>query len=543
MVNLFAEMGTQPGTLSYWLSPAQQSTDRSAPVSVISGVSNGLTVGAGTTLTLNGTASDVGGGVVMAMEVSTDGGITWNSAIGGANWAYTWTVPDIIGPVSIFTRAVDDKLNIEQPTKAVIDPSTIPTPPSSPIVPVSTITNLIDWNLVGAGQEILITGAAIDPDGGWVGGVELSTDNGATWTAAEGTGNWAYVWDAPTTPGFYNLLYRSGDNDEHLEKENAITLSVVEPGSIVFGAAPPKSTITNVVNGYTAAAGSVLKVMGTAIDLNSDGFVGGVEVSTDNGYTWNLASGTTNWSFDWNVPTTPGVYEFLYRAGDNDFNLEAARTVLVNVVDPASIPPTVGVPVSAATNLASGDSVAAGQTITVTGAALDPDGGYIGGVEFSADGGKTWTTSSGTSNWSFSWTAPSNVGLETLLYRSGDNDFNLEIANALTLKVVDPSAVSIGSAPLSTASNLTNGQKIASGEVFHVAGTANDIDGTVTKIEVSTDHGYTWIAAAGTNNWSFDWDVPDSPSVHSFQYRALDSDLNVEAVNTVLVQAIDPLLV
>ena len=49
--------------------------------------------------------------------------------------------------------------------------------------PVSVITNYIDWNLVGAGQSVVITGSAVDPDKGWIGGVELSADGGNTWNA------------------------------------------------------------------------------------------------------------------------------------------------------------------------------------------------------------------------------------------------------------------------------------------------------------------------------------------------------------------------
>jgi len=237
------------------------------------------------------------------------------------------------------------------------------------------------------------------------------------------------------------------------------------------------------------------------------------------------------------------VYKIYYRAGDNDLNLETARSVLVNVVDPAALAASKGVPVSAATNFSNGDTVIAGQTLTVTGAALDPDGGYIGGVEFSTDGGKTWTTASGTSNWSFNWTAPAQNGLETLLYRAGDNDYKLEIAHPLTLKVISPSQAPPGAAPVSSVSNLAEGEKISAGTTLHIQGAASDIDGTISKVEVSTDNGYTWKAATGSSNWSYDWNVPTDPQVLTFQFRAIDDSLNVESVHSILVQSIDPHLI
>ena len=72
MVNLFADMGVQPGTLAIGLitGPAfdrpyradlhhQPDRHRSTPATLV---------------TISGTASDVGGGVIAGVEVSTDNG-------------------------------------------------------------------------------------------------------------------------------------------------------------------------------------------------------------------------------------------------------------------------------------------------------------------------------------------------------------------------------------------------------------------------------------------------------------------------------------
>ena len=44
----------------------------------------------GTQVTITGTATDTGGGVVAGVEVSTDGGATWHRATGTTTWTYTW---------------------------------------------------------------------------------------------------------------------------------------------------------------------------------------------------------------------------------------------------------------------------------------------------------------------------------------------------------------------------------------------------------------------------------------------------------------------
>ncbi len=104
-VNVLADMGVQPATLQAGLVAATLSTDALAPTAAIT--SPPATAISGTPITITGTASDAGGGVVAGVEVSTDGGITWHPAIGRNSWSYTWT-PSFTGSVTIKTRAVDD---------------------------------------------------------------------------------------------------------------------------------------------------------------------------------------------------------------------------------------------------------------------------------------------------------------------------------------------------------------------------------------------------------------------------------------------------
>ena len=113
MVNLFADMGVQPTTLMASLKLATQSTDHTAPVSVITSPT-GSSFTAGQQLVLSGTATDSGGGSVAVVEVSTDGGTTWHRAAGFENWTYTWT-PLAGGNYTVKSRAVDDSVNMEKP--------------------------------------------------------------------------------------------------------------------------------------------------------------------------------------------------------------------------------------------------------------------------------------------------------------------------------------------------------------------------------------------------------------------------------------------
>ena len=138
-VNLFADMGAQPLTLQPALVIAGPSTDTLAPTSTIASPTAGTTLPAGVTVSISGTASD-SGGIVSAVEVSVDGGITWHRATGKASWTYSWN-PETAGAATIRSRAIDDSANIQAPGTQVgvtVGPRTCPctiwTPSDTPAV-------------------------------------------------------------------------------------------------------------------------------------------------------------------------------------------------------------------------------------------------------------------------------------------------------------------------------------------------------------------------------------------------------------------------
>jgi hypothetical protein len=130
-VNLFADMGAQPGSLQAGLSAATASTDATAPTSAITSPAAGANLPLNTAVTITGTASDTGGGVVGGVEVSVDGGTTWRRATGRASWSFSWT-PTTAGTYTIRSRAADDSGNLETPGAGrTVSAGTVPdtTPP------------------------------------------------------------------------------------------------------------------------------------------------------------------------------------------------------------------------------------------------------------------------------------------------------------------------------------------------------------------------------------------------------------------------------
>jgi Domain of unknown function (DUF4082)/Fibronectin type III domain/Bacterial Ig domain len=123
-VNLFAEMGVQPGSLTTGLVPATKSTDTTPPTSTITSPTQGATLQDGSAVTITGSATDTGGGVVAGVEVSTDGGATWHPATlttpaeQTVKWSYAWAAHG--NPTTtIRSRAVDDSANLEKPSAGI----------------------------------------------------------------------------------------------------------------------------------------------------------------------------------------------------------------------------------------------------------------------------------------------------------------------------------------------------------------------------------------------------------------------------------------
>ncbi len=116
-VNLLTDMGANAATLQSNLIATAASTDKTAPSATIQTPSNGASLKDGETVTISGTASDSGGGIVSAVEVTTDGGTTWHPATGNESWTYQWTVNNSPS-ATIRARAVDDSGNIGAPSTA-----------------------------------------------------------------------------------------------------------------------------------------------------------------------------------------------------------------------------------------------------------------------------------------------------------------------------------------------------------------------------------------------------------------------------------------
>ena len=80
---------------------------------------------------------------------------------------------------------------------------------------------------VPAGSAVTVTGTAADTGGG-VGGIEVSTDDGATWHPADGRASWSYTF-TPNAPGPLTLRSRATDDSANTGAASAPVDIAVTP--------------------------------------------------------------------------------------------------------------------------------------------------------------------------------------------------------------------------------------------------------------------------------------------------------------------------
>jgi Big-like domain-containing protein len=377
--------------------------DRVAPTSAITSPAPGATLSTGAAVSITGTASDSGGGTVARVEVSVDGGATFSAATGTTAWSFSFT-PATPGQVRIRSRAVDNSGNTQDP------PVEITVTAQDVTRPTSTITSPASGATLSTGTAVSITGTASDAGGGTVARVEVSVDGGATFSAATGTTAWSFSF-TPATPGQVRIRSRAVDNSGNTQDPPAeITVTAQD-------VTPPTSAITSPAPGATVSTGATVNITGTASDAGG-GTVDRVEVSVDGGATFSAAMGTTSWSFSF-TPATPGQVMIRSRAVDNSGNQQDPPTGITVTAQDVK-PPT-----STITSPKAGGDISNGTAVSITGTASDAGGGMVARVDVSVDGGASFSTATGTTSWSFSFT-PTTPGLVQIRSRAVDDSGNVQ---------------------------------------------------------------------------------------------------------------------
>ena len=331
-------MGVQPATLQTGLVAAEKSTDISAPVSIIVAPIGGTVVQPDTPITIAGTTADVGGGVIGAVEVSTDGGNTWKPATGRASWSYVWT-PSTLGQATIRVRAVDDSGNLEAPGASVTisvgsgGDTTAPAVPAGLTATGAGSGNTLTWTANTepdlAGYNVYRSGAATGPF------AKLNTALVTTTSFSDA--------NAPVGTSYYRLTAVDATGNESAQ---TASVSAIRPDTVA-PAIPSGLTATGAAGGNTLAW-----------TANTEPDLAGYNVyrsaATTGPFTKLNAALVTAATFN-DTAAPVGTSYYRVTAVDATGN-ESAQTASVSAVRPDASPPAVPTGLTA-TGAASGNTL------------------------------------------------------------------------------------------------------------------------------------------------------------------------------------------
>jgi hypothetical protein len=482
----FTVSGDGTHTLEYYSTDAacnaetatteQVRIDTVDPASAISSLSDGEWISE--TVSVAGAASDATSGVAL-VDVSTDGGGSWQTASGTTSWSETWdttTVPD--GDYDVCTRGRDVAGNVESVSCITVhvDNTAPATTPSR-----SGTAGCNGWYQ----SAVDVTLSASDGSG-----IGVSS----TWYRVDGGGWQAYA-------GAFTVSGQGAHTVEYYSTDGLGNTEATQSLAVAIDSVAPSTSATR--SGTLGSGGWY--VSSVDVTLSASDATSGVDVTEYrvDGGAWTPYSGVLTISTD-------GTHAVEYRSSDNACNTETTHSLAVAI---DTVPPTTW-------PTRSGPAGCAGWytgPVQVSLNASDATSG-VDATEYRVNGG-AWQTYSG------AFTI-STEGTTTVGYRSSDNAGNVGSATSFTVQI-DTVAPSTTAARSGTPGS--GGWYVSSVDVTL---SASDATSGVDVTEYRIDGG-TWQAYNGAFTIATD-------GAHLVEYRSTDVACNAEAVRSLAV-AIDTL--
>jgi hypothetical protein len=470
----------------------------------------------GTQLVITGTAADNGGGSgVRIVHVMT--GTTWGTATGTANWAYTTTV-----------SATDD---------ATITLSARGTDYVSAVG--VTDTRVITVDNVLPGNPSVVTTTDGTSTGSWANHSTIPV----SWTdVSDGSGvTYYYVWDQSastavdasdaftTAKGVTGTALAEGSNYFHVRSRDGAgnwAADTAHLGPLQVDTVSPTVGISPPVSGavLTSTHKPTVVISGTSADTTSA--VAAVEVMTDT--TWDAATDTDPWSYDWTLPSADNeVFTLTARATDEAGNVDvsAAVPVTVDTVLPGNPSVVTTTDCTSTGSWVNDNTIPVSWTVVSDGSDVTYYYVWDQSASTAVDASDAFTTA----------TELTRTGLADgnnyfhVRSRDGAGNWAADTAHLGPLQV-DTVSPTVGiSTPVPGAVLTTTHQP-----TVVITGTSADATSSVAGVDVMTNT--TWNAATDTDPWSYDWTLPSADNeVFTLTARATDEAGNVAVSAAVLV--------
>ncbi len=362
----------------------------SAPAVTLAPISQSVTAGASVTFTAAAAGHPA---PAVRWQRSTDAGTHWSNIAGAVAASYSHTAA--LSESGYEYRAVFTARGHSTPTTPAT--LTVTAPPaatapsagqtatlSTPTAVVATaaaaapqITVAPQSQGVIAGSTVSFTAAATGvpaPTVQW----QVSTDGGASWSAATGTSA------TSTTYSFSATSLQNGWEYEAVFANASGTVTTAAATLTVAPAPVAPQIITDPVN-VTVTEGAVARFTATASGVPTPSVQW--RISTDGGSTWTNATGATATTYSF-VASRSETGELLDAVFANSAGTEVTNAATLTVTPTTSAPVVVQEPVGA--------SVASGATVTLISTASGTPAPSVQ-WQVSTDGGADWSTAPGLS--------------------------------------------------------------------------------------------------------------------------------------------------
>jgi hypothetical protein len=248
---------------------------------------------------------------------------------------------------------------------------------------------------------------ASDPDGS-IEAVFIRFDDTQEGGIADGTTSWSYTYDTTSLDNGVHAIYAisyDGEDSSNIYSVNITIKNIIDTDNKI-------PTINIIFPKNNEIISNQITVKGTSSDI--DGIIQKVEIKI-NTESWNIVTGTTNWSYNWNTTTIKdGKHTISARSYDGEkySNIFSINIIIDNIIDDKN-----QIPIIKFTHPLTGDNVSGIKNIY--GSSIDSDG-IIQYVQIKIDTGP-WKNVNGTNLWSYIWdTTNETNGKHTIYARSYD---------------------------------------------------------------------------------------------------------------------------
>ncbi|WP_276372001.1 Ig-like domain-containing protein [Chryseolinea sp. H1M3-3] len=433
------------------------------PTVSLTAPANNTNFPAGSSITINATASDPGGSV---SKVEFYNGATKLGEDLTSPYSFVWAnVP--AGNYTISAKATDNQSGTTTSSPVNISVTNANT------LPVVSITSPVNNATFTTGSTVNITANASDANG-TVSKVEFF--NGAVKLGEDLTSPYSFSW-TNVQAGTHSITAKATDNQGGVTTSTAIRITVNTANT------PPVVSITSPLPNATFAPGATVSIAATASDIN--GSIGKVEFF--NGNTKLGEDLTSPYSFTWqNVAS--GTYRITARATDNQQAISTSQQITI-IVTAGNTPPTVTL-----TSPANNASFATGTPISITANAADPNGS-VTKVEFF--NGAVKLGEDLTTPYSYVINNPA-AGNYSVTAKATDN------AGAVSTSAITRFSVQNSTTGASVVlTSPLNGSTFDAGSSIQLTATATALSGAISKVEFY--RGTTKIGEDLTSPYTFIW--------------------------------------